>query len=114
MLVNDPEAAHWPVDPTRLDLVEEFRRAPRGPHSDALQKLLHRMRWSGVGQRHVLVVLEPNRRWMLARMPATRGAPIETFPNRVFTSLAEAEWAVFVLRWEALTGVPLQDEKPSP
>jgi hypothetical protein len=45
MLVNYA-AAHWPVDPTRLDLVDEFRRKPRGPHSDALQKLLHRMRCS--------------------------------------------------------------------
>ena len=25
MLVNYAEAAHWPIDPTRLDLVEEFR-----------------------------------------------------------------------------------------
>lgn len=107
MLVNDPAAAHWPVDPTRLDLVEEFRRAPRGPHSDELQKLLHRMRWSGVGQRYVLVTLEPNRRWMLGRLPGRRDAPVETFPNRIFTDLAAAEWAVFVLRWEALTGQSL-------
>lgn len=108
MLVNDPEAAHWPVDPARLDLVEEFRRKPRGPHSDELQKLLHRMRWSGVGRRYVLVTLEPNRRWMLGRLPGRRGAPVETFPNRVFTSLADAEWAVFALRWEALTGQTLE------
>jgi hypothetical protein len=47
MLVNYPEAAHWQVDTTRLDLVEEFRRKPRGPHGDDLQKLLHRMRWTG-------------------------------------------------------------------
>lgn len=104
MLVNDPRAAHWPVDPGRLDLVEEFQRWPRGPHSDELQKLLHRMRWSGVGQRHVLIVLEPGRRWMLAQLPGRRGAPIRTFPNQVFTDLAEAERAVFLMRWDALTG----------
>ena len=76
MLVNDPAAAHWEVDPERLDLVEEFRRAPRGPHSEQLQKLLHRMRWSGVGGRYVLVVLEPGRRWMLGLLPSARGAPV--------------------------------------
>jgi len=107
MLVNYPEAAHWPIDPSRQDLVEEMRARPRGPHSDDLQRLLHRMRWSLAGRRHVLVTLEPGRRWMLARLPGRRGAPVETFPNRVFTSMAEAEWAVFALRWEALTGQTL-------
>ncbi|WP_439496336.1 hypothetical protein [Bosea sp. (in: a-proteobacteria)] len=114
MLVNYADAAHWPIDPTRQDLVEEMRASPRGPHSDDLRKLLHRMRWTGVGKRHVLIVLEPNRRWMLGRLPGRRGAPVETFPNRIFTSLAEAEWAVFVMRWEALTGQRLDDGTPAP
>jgi hypothetical protein len=109
MLLNDPEAAHWPVDPDRLDLVEEFRRAPRGPHGEELQKLLHRMRWSGVGGRYVLVTLEPGRRWVLGRLPGTRGTPVETWPNRVFIDLAEAEWEVFRIRWEALTGRRIPD-----
>ena len=107
MLVNYSDAAHWPVDPSRQDLVEEMRARPRGPHSHDLQRLLHRMRWTGVGKRHVLITLDPGRRWMLARLPGRRGASIETFPNRVFTSLAEAEWAVFAIRWEALTGQKL-------
>lgn len=114
MLVNYPAAAHWPVDPSRQDLVAEMRARPRGPHSDDLLKLLHRMRWSGVGKRFVLIVLEPNRRWMLGRLPGQRGAPVETFPNRIFTSLAEAEWAVFTMRWEALTGQRLDDGTPAP
>ena len=109
MLLNHPDAAHWPVDADRLDLVEEFRRSPRGPHSEQLQKLLHRMRWSGAGGRYVLVTLDPGRRWMLGKLPGARGAPIETFPNRVFTDPAEAEWEVFKLRWEALTGRRIED-----
>ena len=109
MLVNDPAAAHFEIDPTRLDLVEEFRRAPKGPHSDALQKVLHRMRWSGVTGRWVLITLEPNRRWMLGRLPGKRGAPMETFPNRVFTRVEDAEWEIFRLRWEALTGTKLPE-----
>jgi hypothetical protein len=104
MLVNDPDAAHYQIDPSRLDLVEEFRRKPRGPHSDELQKILHRMRWSGPGGRWVLIALEPNRRWMMGRLPGRRGAPVETFPNRVFTRIEDAEWEVFRMRWEALTG----------
>lgn len=111
MLVNYREAAHFPVDPARLDLVEEFRRNPRGPHGEELQKLLHRMRWAGdpaEGGRYVLLVQEPGRRWMLARLPNRRGQPIEPLPNHVYTSLAEAEWDVFKRRWHALTGQELQ------
>ncbi len=113
MLVHDPAAAHWPVDPARLDLAREFRQKPRGPHSDDLQKLLHRMRWTGDPDqpgRYVLVVQEPGRRWVLARLPRRRGAPVELMPNRVYTSLADAEWDVFKLRWLALTGQPLPDD----
>ena len=110
MLVNYASAAHWPVDPTRLDLVEEFRRNPRGPHGEELQKLLHRMRWEGdpsEAGRYVLITLEPGRRWRLARLPRQRGVPIEPIPNQVFTSLAAAEWEVFKRRWHALTGQSL-------
>ncbi len=109
MLDNDPDAAHYEIDPARLDLVEEFRRKPKGPHSDELLKVLHRMRWSGVTGRWVLITLEPNRRWMLGRLPGKRGAPMETFPNRVFTSVEDAEWEIFRLRWEALTNSRLPE-----
>lgn len=104
MLEIDPLAAHYPIDPDRLDLVEEFRRAPKGPHSDALQKVLHRMRWSGEARRYCAVVVEPGRKWMLGRLPLKRGQPIETFPDTIFTSLADVEWEVFRRRWEAITG----------
>ncbi|MBP0496146.1 hypothetical protein [Roseomonas indoligenes] len=112
MLVNDPAAAHWPFDPSRVELALEFRRRPRGPHGDSLQKLLHRMRWNGDaerGARWILVVVEPNRRWMLAELPFRRNQPVRTFPNEIFTSLAEAEWEVFKRRWAALAGNPLPE-----
>ena len=47
---------------------------------------------------------------MLGRLPGTRGAPMETFPNRVFTRVEDAEWEIFRLRWEALTGTKLPEE----
>lgn len=109
MLFNDPKAAHYPVDGTRMDLVEEFRRNPRGPHSEELQKVLHRMRWGGVAGRYVLITLDPGKRWMLGRLSEKRGARIETFPNRVYNSPADAEWDVFCIRWGALTGRNISD-----
>lgn len=110
MLVNDPASAHWQIDPARLDLAAEFRSAPRGPHSDDLQRVLHRMRWQSPGGRYCLVAIDPGRRWMLARIPQARGVPVETFPNMVFTDIAEAEWMVFRLRWKALTGQALPED----
>jgi hypothetical protein len=116
MLEIDPSAAHYPIDPDRLDLVEEFRRAPKGPHSDELQKVLHRMRWRGEARRYCALVLEPGRKWMLGRLPAVRGQPIERFSDATFTSLADVEWEVFCRRWEAITGralpIRLRDRAP--
>jgi hypothetical protein len=109
MLVNDPDAAHFPVDARRTDLVAEFRAAPRGPHGRELQMLLHRMRWESPGGRYVLVTIEPGRRWMLGMLPGERGKPIELMHNRTYDSLAAAEWDIFKVRWEALTGQRLED-----
>ena len=104
MLLNDPASAHWEVDPNRTDLVEEFRRKPKGPHSDDLRRLLHRMRWSGIGGRYVLIVQEPGKRWMLGKLPGRRGEPVERFGNQVYDDPLKAEWDVFRIRWQALTG----------
>lgn len=109
MLTTDPHQAKYAVDASRLDLVREFRRSPRGPHSAELQLVLYRMRWSAAGLRHVLLTLEPGRRWMLGQLPARRGEPIKTFPDQVFDRLVDAEWVVFCLRWEQLTGRSLSD-----
>lgn len=109
MLVNDPDVAHFPVDASRRDLVEEFRLAPKGPHSRDLQMLLHRMRWESPGGRYVLVTVEVGRRWALGRLPGERGLPVEILHNRTYGSLAEAEWDVFKLRWEAFTGNRIED-----
>ena len=109
MLLNDPASAHWEVDPDRTDLVEEFRRKPKGPHSDDLRRILHRMRWSGIGGRYVLVVEEPGRRWTLGLLPAERGRAIERFGNRVYDDPLVAEWDVFKIRWHALTGRTIDD-----
>ncbi|MCO5161787.1 MAG: hypothetical protein M9939_11660 [Mesorhizobium sp.] len=101
---TDPKSAHYPIDPARLDLIEEFRRKPKGPHSAELLKVVHRMRWSGEGGRLGVTPVDPGRVWMLVELPAVRGGPIRRLPDYTFTSLEDAEWAVFKIRWEAITG----------
>ncbi|HWU65266.1 MAG TPA: hypothetical protein VN112_24860 [Ensifer sp.] len=110
MLGTDPTTAHYQIDPDRLDLVEEFRRAPKGPYSPELQKVMHRMRWSGEGGRFALMPVVPGKTWMLTALPTKRGAPVVKFPDRIFTSLEDAEWAAFKMRWEAITGRKIPEE----
>ena len=98
--------SHFRIDPARTDLVREFRDRPFGPYSPDLQHVLNRMRWSPLGGRHVLVTRVPYREWALATLTGRRGDAPVVDETRVFESLAEAEWAVFRLRWEALTGHP--------
>lgn len=104
---SDPQAARYVLDPSRTELASEFRRNIRGPHSEELRKLLHRMRWGAFPGRYLLLTVEPGRRWALAQMPDERGKKVKVFHDVVFESLDEAEWHVFKLRWKALAGTPL-------
>lgn len=108
MHTDDPAAARYRLDPARLDLAREFRAKIRGPHSEELRALLNRMRWGPLQGRWVLVVADPGRAWWLAEMPGKRGLPVKIDKSRLFTSLDEAEWHVFTLRWRALTGQELK------
>ena len=96
--------SHYPVDPDRIDLAREFEANPFGPHGAELQRVVTRMRWCEVKGRHVLVTRIPHREWVLGRLSGRRGVDVELLEDQVFTSRAEAEWAVFKLRWRAITG----------
>ena len=44
---------------------------------------------------------------MLGRLGAGRGDPVTLLSETVFTNRADAEWAVFKLRWQAATDIDL-------
>ncbi|MBZ9801156.1 hypothetical protein [Mesorhizobium sp. ES1-6] len=113
MLRADRASAHYPVDPDRLDLVEEFRRAPRGPHGEELQKLVHRLRWAAEKPRYVLIVDETGRSWRIGRLPERTGGPVTVHGQTEFRSPEDAEWEVFRLRWEAATGRKIPGGNPA-
>lgn len=94
------------IDPRRVDLAREFRAKPFGAHSVELQQILHLMRAGPIEGRHFLFMTRPHAEWTLARMsPARPLRPVLVGP--VFTDLAAAEWHVFKLRWQMLSGEPL-------
>ncbi len=93
----------YDIDPNRIELAQEFKAKPFGEHSPDLQYLLNLMRKPGLEPFHVLVMSAGGERWTLALMQAgAKGPPQLT--NTVFPSLEAAEWHVFRLRWQALTG----------
>jgi hypothetical protein len=89
------------VDPKRLDLVEEFRRNPFGPHGPELTLLVNHLRLIPMEQRYIIVSTRRGREWAVAKMPTVRGAPVEL--GAAFDDYAAVVWEVFRLRWHAVT-----------
>jgi hypothetical protein len=99
----------YEIDPERVDLAREYRAKIFGRHSGELQRVLNRMRFGDAGGRYVLVADRPDPNkpaigWLLARMGPKWGDPLTLVPGARFGSLEEGEWAVFKLRWKAITG----------
>jgi len=97
----------YEIDPSRTDLVEEFRKNPDGPYSPELTLVVNRLRVMPMADRHILVCTKKGCEWMLAKMPSKRGAALELFKDRKFTNYNEGVWEVFRMRWETVTGVSL-------
>ena len=88
-------------------LYEEFCACPVGPHSPNLQLVLEVFRGLPVAGKHVLVALEPHRRWVLAELTGERGRPVVLHPETEFTDLHEAERVIYRMRWKAIAGEEL-------
>lgn len=99
----------YKVDPSRIDLALEFRSRPFGRHSDELQRILNLFRSDPLPGDYCLVCTKPHQEWALARFGKTSREPVDLL-GPTFGSLAEAEWAVFKLRWRRNTGQPLEIE----
>jgi hypothetical protein len=64
------------------------------------------MRSEPFAGRYVLVQEHKGLPYRLAQLGATPSAPI-SYTGDTFVTLAEAEWAVFKLRWRRLFGIDL-------
>ena len=79
-------------------LAQEFRARPHGRHSADLQRILNRMRSEPFAGRYILVQDRKGQPYRLVQLGATPSDPI-SYTGDTFATLAEAEWAVFKLRW---------------
>ncbi len=87
------------VTPSDRAFAEEFRRLPYGIHSPQLQNILDRFRRESFPGKHVLVCTTPYREWSVALFSGVRGEGPVLLPGHVYKSVADAEWAVFKMRW---------------
>ncbi|MEA2661454.1 MAG: branched-chain amino acid transport system permease protein [Chloroflexota bacterium] len=86
------------------ELVAEHAARPLGPHSDGLARVLIFMRGADVEGKEVLLSVETDRRWRIARI--TRGDKTRPLllEGEEFTSWEDALHAIFLQRVEALRG----------
>jgi hypothetical protein len=87
-------------------LAQEFRNHPFRPHSPDLLRLLNRLRGGSLNGKFVLFNSRRHCEWKLARLSGSLG-PIIIYDGPVFQDRAEAEWAVFKLRWQQETQIDL-------
>ncbi len=92
------------IDPSRTDLVAEFRANPAGPYSPELTLVVNSLRTMPMADRHILVCTRRGREWTLAKMPTVRGARLELFEDQVFDDYYAGAWEVFRRRWQTVTG----------
>ncbi len=98
----------YEIDPSRTDLVDEFRSNPGGPHSPELVLVVNRLRVMPVADKHVLVCTKRGKEWVLAKIPSERGAKMELFEGQVFDDYYKGVWEVFKRRWKTVTGRDVQ------
>jgi len=94
------------IDPSRLDLAQEFKRKPFGRHSADLQRILNRMRSEPFEGHYVLLRDGRFGPWKLAQLGRRPQDPM-TLTGHIFDDRHQAEWTVFKLRWQRLTGQEL-------
>jgi branched-chain amino acid transport system permease protein len=79
-------------------LIEEHQRAPRGPHSDNLKRVLNYFRRSSALTPFVIVCTQPFREWRVARVTGVQGQAPIFVDEQVWSSEAEAMHAIFLKR----------------
>lgn len=92
------------TEPDKYDrydaLTKEFLAAPFGEHSPALHQLMLRLRSIHALNKHVLVEIEPYKKWRLAKLGPRNSAPF--LLDMTFDDLESAERYVFLQRIEML------------
>lgn len=88
--------------PGEAELVEEYLRLPKGPHSLELMSFMKALQASRAGQGTIIVNLVPFKIWALASLPEDRSLRISIERDRLFETEDDASRALFLRRLELL------------
>lgn len=83
-------------------LIAEHEAEPFGPHSDRLERVLAYVRAEPLAGKEIIVCEQPFARYRLARLGASKGDAPVAVSEIAYSTLAEAEHAVFLLRIASL------------
>lgn len=98
------------IDPTRLDLAEQYKRNPFGPYDEELQKVLRLMHWDAAEDCFMAVQIEVGGAWYLARTRGGKGVALDVYLEDPYDEAGAVRWAVFRKRWQQRTGtLPVVD-----
>jgi len=90
-------------DATRVRaLIRRFKSDPLGAPDPELRAFLLPLRNLPAAGKHALMRLPAQQAWTLVQLGG-RGVPVEIVGGS-WTSRADAEWAVFRARWQAVSG----------
>ena len=96
-------------------LAEEYRQNPIGHHSPNLMRLLYQLRKINEDQwRYVLVMHEPLKSWVIGKLWIGSRKPVAIDISVIYTSREDAEWAIFCIRWEHYSGIPISSPRGTP
>ena len=80
------------------ELIDAHRRNPTGPHSDALERVLNYFRRAAVTGKYAILTMRPFAAYRVVALSGRRGVAPHTVDDQVYTSVAEAQHAVFLRR----------------
>jgi hypothetical protein len=100
----------YQLTPNDAIFLPEFLQRERRDFSLELRRILNRLRLVPIAGREVIVAVEPNKTYRLARMGAHRGQPVSYIDDRLFTDHKRAEYEILKMRWRRLTGLPFPGE----
>ncbi|MDB5550290.1 MAG: hypothetical protein JWL86_274 [Rhizobium sp.] len=91
--------------PGEAELVEEYLRLPKGPHSLELMGLIKALQANRAGQGTIIVNLVPFKLWALASLPEDRSMRVSIERDRLFETEDGASRALFEATCIAARGV---------
>lgn len=80
------------------ELIEEHRRAPLGPHSDALARVLNYFRRGPVPGKYGIATAGPFGPYRIVRLTGQRGRRPQAADDTLYDSMEEVYHAVFLKR----------------